>query len=138
MDLIADRFVRRRPGETIDLATNRPVVIRRLSAGSRSSQVAWSARCAEFATFRAPRTAALVEYGLIGSSRLFEAWSASSDAVPVSGAPKGSATLGVRLQPRRIIRQICAVLEESRTGIHRIAIAGPPGSGLASAVILLA
>ena len=73
MQLVADRFVRRRGSADVDLATGLRVRLR-VSAMERASEVEWTARCDTFARLRHPLIAPLVDYGAVGRGQRFEAW----------------------------------------------------------------
>lgn len=88
MSLVADRFLVRERKATIDLATGESVVLKISIAGGPSEQARWAARCARFAALRHQALAPLVDYGLIGEVRRFEAWSADG---PWQGAAKEGA-----------------------------------------------
>jgi DNA-binding NtrC family response regulator len=130
MHLIAGRFVRSAAFDTLDLATNRVVTLRRLATGSRALQIRWEARCAEVARVRRAQSPALLDYGLLGPAGRYEAWSLRPRRLghPVNVHAK------VRLQPRSALRTLGAVLENARPGMHRVAVHGPRGSGLKTTV----
>jgi transcriptional regulator with AAA-type ATPase domain len=71
---IADRFVAV-GGAWIDLASGAPVRVRRAAAGSMSSQLVWSDRCAELSRLRHPLINSLLDYGPADAARTFEAYS---------------------------------------------------------------
>jgi DNA-binding NtrC family response regulator len=75
MDCVADRFVETTNGEVIDLATGERVLLTIASAGGESEQRRWMIRCALFQKLHHPAIATLVDYGLVGEGRRFEAWS---------------------------------------------------------------
>jgi DNA-binding NtrC family response regulator len=83
MQLIADRFVVRADGHSIDLATGETVTLIVSAAGGPTDQRRWAARCAWFERLSHPSLAALIDYGLTGESRRFEAWR----CVPVRDEP---------------------------------------------------
>src|SRR5688572_24624240 len=73
--MVADRFVA--SGTSwIDLATGGAVRIRLAPAGSPGEQMAWNARCAQLANLRHPLINPLIDYGLAGPDRVFEAYAA--------------------------------------------------------------
>src|SRR3954466_12926995 len=71
--MLADRFVS--PGGAwIDLATGDAVRIHVARAGPARDQLAWNARCAALANLRHPLINPLIDYGLAGRDRTFEAY----------------------------------------------------------------
>jgi DNA-binding NtrC family response regulator/tetratricopeptide (TPR) repeat protein len=90
--LLADRFVRLRPGEVVDLATARRVWIRRVAPGGRADVTAWLNRCAALATLWHPAFVPLADFGAVGRRGYFEAWDSAS--------PPSSGTNGPRLMPQ--------------------------------------
>src|SRR5262245_65759837 len=74
MDCVADRFVETTSGEVIDLATGERVLLTIASAGGESEQRRWMIRCALFQKLHHPAIAMLVDYGIVGEGRRFEAW----------------------------------------------------------------
>ena len=73
MQLVADRFVVRDEGEVIDLATGRGVVLT-ITDGC-TDQTRWAVRCDALHALHHPAIARLVDYGRLGESQRFEAWS---------------------------------------------------------------
>src|SRR4249919_1853938 len=74
MTAVADRFVEMAGGRVIDLATGADVALTISSAGGPTDQLRWAARCDWFLQLFQPSLAPLLDYGLIGESRRFEAW----------------------------------------------------------------
>ena len=74
MQLIADRFVVGDEGGAIDLATGSRVVLIVEPAGRVAEQLQWNQRCDTFHTIRHPALAPLIDFGLAGPDRRFEAW----------------------------------------------------------------
>ena len=74
VNLVADRFADTGDGRVLDLATGDDVVLTIASAGGPTDQLRWTARCDWFQRLAHPSLATLVDYGLIGESRRFEAW----------------------------------------------------------------
>lgn len=92
VELFADRFVVKNNGaepdeglassglpgactqRAIDLASGEPITLVHSSAGGPSEQLQWALRCGRFASTHHPQVAALVDFGLIGDGRRFEAW----------------------------------------------------------------
>ena len=58
----------------LDLATGDRVVLTMTSAGGESDQRRWALRCDTLQKLRHPSLARLVDYGIAGESRRFEAW----------------------------------------------------------------
>ena len=73
--IVADRFVRSGTA-WIDLATGEAVRLRLAPAGSASAQMAWNGRCAQLANLRHPLINPLIDYGMAGAGRIFEAYAA--------------------------------------------------------------
>ncbi len=77
MECVADRFVETTDGEVVDLATGERVLLTITSAGGDTDQRRWMIRCDLFQKLHHPVIANLLDYGLIGESRRFEAWRSS-------------------------------------------------------------
>ena len=88
MTAVADRFIETPGGRVIDLATGADVVLTMSSAGGPTDQLRWAARCDWFQQLLQPSLARLLDYGLIGETRRFEAWQCLSR----SGAPSKEAS----------------------------------------------
>jgi hypothetical protein len=88
--LFADRFVRVRPGEAIDLATARSVWIRIVEPGDRADVAAWLGRCAALSSLWHPRFIPLADFVADGRTRFFEAW---DTPVPPSASRGGIHTM---------------------------------------------
>jgi hypothetical protein len=58
----------------IDVSSREPITLVHSSAGGPSEQLQWSLRCGRFASIYHPYIATLVDFGLIGEGRRFEAW----------------------------------------------------------------
>ena len=86
-DLIADRFVACGTWH-LDLASGAPVRVLLSPAGSLAHQAIWSERCASLARLRHPMLNPLLDYGLAGPHRLFEAY-ATGPPVRASNAAAG-------------------------------------------------
>jgi DNA-binding NtrC family response regulator len=74
MECVADRFVETANGEVVDLATGERVLLVVMSAGGETEQRRWMVRCDLFQKLHHPAIALLVDYGLVGEGRRFEAW----------------------------------------------------------------
>ena len=72
--VVADRFVRSTSG-WIDLGTGLTVRLRAVPLGSAAEQFEWDTRCATLARLRHPLLNRLIDYGSIGTTRFFEAYS---------------------------------------------------------------
>src|SRR6185369_14738984 len=80
MRLVADRFVVRHEasaGFALDLATRQLVWLDVSDAGDTAALSVWLRRCDELFRLRHPALAPLVDYGSIGQTHRFEAWSAT-------------------------------------------------------------
>jgi two-component system, NtrC family, response regulator AtoC len=77
MECIADRFVQTTNGGVVDLATGERVLVKIASAGGETDQRRWLIRCDLFQKLHHPAIAILVDYGLIGEAKRFEAWRCS-------------------------------------------------------------
>ena len=73
MQFVADRFVTRRDGTTVDLATGLRVFLR-VMPGDAATEVSWTARCDAWFMLQHPAVAPLVDYGHAGRGERFEAW----------------------------------------------------------------
>ena len=80
--IFADRFLARNECDAVDLATGFGVTLRPAQVSGRHAQEAWSDRCAALASMCHPNLAALVDYGLAGRDRLFEAIEAQRPGTP--------------------------------------------------------
>ncbi len=85
MHLVADRFAVDDNGRAMDLATGGEVTLRIATTGGVAEQVRWAARCDALWRLQHRALAPLVDYGPIGESSRFEAWSST-------GAWRGTAT----------------------------------------------
>ena len=72
--VVADRFVRSR-SEWIDLGTGLTARLRAMTLNSATEQFEWDMRCATLARLRHPLLNRLIDYGSIGTTRFFEAYS---------------------------------------------------------------
>src|SRR5262245_33567750 len=86
MDCVVDRFVETTNGELVDLATGEHVLMRIASAGGEAEQRRWTIRCDLFHKLHQPAIATLVDYGLVGEGRRFEAWRCSGPACEIGDA----------------------------------------------------
>lgn len=75
MHLVADRFAVNDDGRTIDLATGGEVLLVIETGGGVSEQLRWTTRCDVLWRLRHRALAPLIDYGPIGESSRFEAWS---------------------------------------------------------------
>jgi DNA-binding NtrC family response regulator len=73
VDLLADRFAST-AGSCIDLATGEHVMFVAAPRGSASDQARWAMRCDGLWRLRHRAVAELVDYGVIGTAKRFEAW----------------------------------------------------------------
>jgi DNA-binding NtrC family response regulator len=74
MELLVDRFVALDATHVVDLATGDPIVLVIASAGEPADQRRWAIRCDTLCALRHVAIAPLVDYGLFGTSQVFEAW----------------------------------------------------------------
>ena len=88
MHLVADRFAVDDNGRAIDLATGGEVMLVVATAGGVAEQLRWTTRCDALWRLRHRALAPLVDYGPIGESSRFEAWSSKGEWV---GAPAAAA-----------------------------------------------
>jgi DNA-binding NtrC family response regulator len=134
MELVADRFAVDERGDARDVATGRHVYLRISSAGARPEQQRWLARCDGLIRLRHPSLAVLVDYGLLGETRRFEAW-ACGDAWRGGGDARGRA-----LARAAALLQACGLTggEDQGDAVHdregRTVVVPGVGSGHASAV----
>ena len=93
MQLVADRFVMRdgEGGRACDLASGGDVVLVVGSAGGVSDQMRWTDRCSTLRALHHGSIAPLVDFGLVGETSRFEAWSCGrgwAGAAEVSAAAR--------------------------------------------------
>src|SRR6266704_2255961 len=84
MQLVADRFLAHDDGRVFDLVTGDRVVLRIDQAGAAHEQARWSVRCDTLQKLHHRLIAPLIDFGLIGVSRRFEAWRCGT---PWAGSP---------------------------------------------------
>jgi DNA-binding NtrC family response regulator/tetratricopeptide (TPR) repeat protein len=97
-ELLADRFVP--SGRTwVDIASGAPVRLVFSTARDASRQLVWDDQCSERARLRHPLLNPLIDYGLLGSDRLFEAY-AAGDSIALPGG-----------QAARTLRHVTRFLE---------------------------
>ena len=105
-------------------------------------------------SFNGPTAPALLDFGALSPDARFEAWSVpagfrwptrgsrSIDRVVASlvrgSKPKVLLGQARPLQPRHAITLVTSLLEEPSTGVRRITLAGPAGSGLRTALLFIA
>jgi DNA-binding NtrC family response regulator len=104
VELIADRFIVHE-GRAIDLGSGDEVVMVISSAGGAAEQLRWALRCQRLARLHHPSLARLLDFGMLGEARRFEAWRAS-------GVWNGSRLLAVHA-----LRQANALLQANYTTI---------------------
>src|SRR5262245_42832344 len=80
MECVADRFVEPTNGDVVDLATGEHVLMTIASAGGEAEQRRWTTRCDLFHKLHHPAIATLVDFGLVGEGKRFEAWGCSERA----------------------------------------------------------
>jgi DNA-binding NtrC family response regulator len=74
MPLLADRFVVDEDRRPLDLATGDGVVLTISSAGAETDARRWALRCDALQKLHHPSIARLIDYGVVGESKRFEAW----------------------------------------------------------------
>ncbi len=87
MQLVADRFAVHEDGRAFDLATGARVTITLGSAGGIAEQLRWTERCDGLRTLRHRAVAPLIDFGLVGEHRRFEAWGCGGAWRGDTGAP---------------------------------------------------
>jgi len=75
MQLVADRFVALDGERAFDLVNGERVFVRMDHAGDAREQARWSLRCDTLHKLQHHRIAPLIDFGLVGVSQRFEAWS---------------------------------------------------------------
>ncbi len=76
MKLVADRFVVVHDERAVDLSTGEEIVLLVSTAGGPREQTRWALRCDRWSRLYHPAIARLVDYGIVGEMRRFEAWRA--------------------------------------------------------------
>ena len=74
MKLVADRFVVMDDERAVDLSSGEEIVLLASTAGGPCEQTRWTLRCDRWARLYHPAIARLVDYGIVGEMRRFEAW----------------------------------------------------------------
>ena len=74
MRLVADRFAVMEDERVVDLASGEEILLAASTAGGPSEQTRWTLRCDRWSRLYHPAIARLVDYGLVGEMRRFEAW----------------------------------------------------------------
>jgi DNA-binding NtrC family response regulator/tetratricopeptide (TPR) repeat protein len=72
--LVADRFVVRDDERAVDLSSGEEIMLVASAAGGPSEQARWTLRCDRWSRLYHPAIARLVDYGIVGEMRRFEAW----------------------------------------------------------------
>ncbi len=101
MHLVADRFAMDDDSRAIDLATGEEVSLVVATAGGVAEQLRWTARCDALWRLRHRALARLVDYGPVGESSRFEAWSSK-------GTWRGASAAAVLAldEVRRLLRAV--------------------------------
>jgi DNA-binding NtrC family response regulator len=142
MQLVADRFITSASmrGDALDLATNRSVCLRVSPRGDQDGDGRWLATCDGWFRAQFSTGASLIDYGLLGAAKRFEAWSNSKGA----GCPSCPPALAVDgLRAAVAVDPVMSALAElfqlvdGRRG-QMVAVRGPTESSLASAICILA
>ena len=74
MELVADRFVVIHDERAVDLSNGEEIVLLASTAGGPCEQARWALRCDRWSQLYHPAIARLVDYGIVGEMRRFEAW----------------------------------------------------------------
>jgi DNA-binding NtrC family response regulator/tetratricopeptide (TPR) repeat protein len=74
VELVADRFVVMHDGRAVDLSTGEEIMLLASTAGGPTEQTRWAIRCDRWSQLYHPAIARLVDYGIVGEMRRFEAW----------------------------------------------------------------
>ena len=74
MKLVADRFVVMDDERAVDLSSGEEIVLLASRAGGLAEQTRWTLRCDRWSRLYHPAIARLVDYGVVGEMRRFEAW----------------------------------------------------------------
>jgi DNA-binding NtrC family response regulator len=120
-----------------DLATLRTVWLTIANVENDDAQRMWTLRCDEWWHLRYPSAAVLVDYGLLGTARRFEAW--EGEAPRFAPAAGEAHVPGVRLIGRPSVTAIAEMLQMDYAQRPRAAaLWGPRGAGLDTAVLVLA
>jgi DNA-binding NtrC family response regulator len=134
VELVADRFVVDADGRAVDLASGSSIALVTSTTGGRSEQARWVLRCDRLFRLRQRGAPRLVDYGLCGEMKRFEAWSGKPPADKVGDTgPCGLMTIA-----RDEVRAIGELFAEAAPGPRAIAMWGPRGIGLGAAVSDLA
>ena len=74
MELVADRFVVMPDERAVDLSSGEEIVLLASTAGGPREQTRWALRCDRWSRLYHHAIARLVDYGIVGEMRRFEAW----------------------------------------------------------------
>jgi DNA-binding NtrC family response regulator/tetratricopeptide (TPR) repeat protein len=74
LKLVADRFVVMDDERAVDLSSGEEIMLLASTAGDPYEQTRWTLRCDRWARLYHPAIARLVDYGIVGETRRFEAW----------------------------------------------------------------
>ena len=134
MQLFADRFVLGRDKVALDLATGARVAFTVAPAGDEAEQRRWVLACDRARHYHHPTIPRLIDYGVVGDARRFEARSLDSVATPSARlAP------GIELTPRRAVSALAELFEHPQEACPlAVVLWGPPGAGKRSVVADLA
>jgi DNA-binding NtrC family response regulator len=137
MECVADRFVETTNGDVIDLATGERVWLTVTSAGGESEQRRWMIRCALFQKLHHPAIAILVDYGLVGEGRRFEAWRCAEPWRGSSAAADGVSRAATSfLEACELTIDGTSLAPVHRVGPHPVVVPGPgwgyPGTPLSA------
>jgi DNA-binding NtrC family response regulator/tetratricopeptide (TPR) repeat protein len=125
--LIADRFLSL-DNHTIDLASGRLVLIRRLPSLDREQEMAWSDECATLVSLW---DSPLVDYGVLDQAHRFEAFEPGIRLSRDSGIERhrtraGSVSAADAAWAERLMARLLALFETARLGEPRLVRIEPP------------
>ena len=125
MQLVADRFAVHEDKRAFDLATGARVALITGSAGGVSEQLRWTEGCTASRAMRHRARATLVDFGLLGESRRFEAW--REKAIPTRTTSYPSA---IRIIEQPTVAALAEMFHASVGGRPHVAsLWGPRGAG---------
>ncbi len=127
MELIADRFILGDNETALDLATAERVALTIAPAGSEQEQRRWALSCDVAQRWHQPGIARLLDYGIAGDSRRFEARQILSGTAALRADPQAPAIVVI---PRPAVAAIGEVFEHPH-GIRprSMTLWGPDGAG---------
>ncbi len=152
--LFANRFAVAESGRATDLATGTEVMLIEATAGGDSDERQWTIRCDLLHRLHHPDRARLVDFGPIGEHRRFEAWTPgarwSDDDIAAcageammlpdaAGVPRSLRACALEMIARPSLAAVSELVEPTSSARPNvIAVWGPPGAGMRTAVTHLA